>query len=142
MTTPNLVTQTADQHLLRRANLLAALQAFSEARVRAGEPAKGIEAAFAVQLQISPSMLSQIKSSRPISNKLAAQIEVLLRLPSGSLSCAPALGTASAVQARQRFIEQAGKAWDKADAAQRQALKLGLRQAFSKASSTTFNATV
>jgi hypothetical protein len=123
-------TTDADQHLLRRANLLAALQTFAQARLHAGEPAKGIEAAFAVQLQISPSMLSQIKSSRPISNKLAAQIEVLLRLPAGAISLAPDAGAASAAQARQRFTELAGKAWDKADAAQRKALKLALRQVF------------
>lgn len=132
MTEPVASIVPAYQHLTRRANLLAALQAFSQARMSAGEPAKGIEAAFAVQLQISPSMLSQIKSSRPISNKLAAQIEVLLRLPAGALSLAPDAKEADAALARQRFVEQAGKAWDKANAAQRVLLKQGLRQALVK----------
>lgn len=36
---------------------------------------KGLEQAFAARLQISPSMWSQIKSSRPIGDKLARQIE-------------------------------------------------------------------
>jgi hypothetical protein len=41
--------------------------------------AQGLEQAFAASLQISPSLWSQIKSARPIGDKLARQIEKLAR---------------------------------------------------------------
>ena len=65
----------------RRANVLALFQAHAERALAAGAPPKGLEQAFAAALQISPSMWSQIKSSRPIGDKLARQIEQLARRP-------------------------------------------------------------
>ena len=59
----------------RRQNALALFQAYAEKALAAGASPKGLEQAFAATLQISPSMWSQIKSSRPIGDKLARQIE-------------------------------------------------------------------
>ncbi|MDR2239248.1 MAG: AbrB/MazE/SpoVT family DNA-binding domain-containing protein [Zoogloeaceae bacterium] len=50
-----------------------------------GTPPKGLEQSFASMLQISPSMWSQIKSSRPIGDKLARQIEKHCKMPGGWL---------------------------------------------------------
>jgi hypothetical protein len=71
--------------LTRRHNTLALFQAYAEQQVVAGAAPKGIEQAFAATLQISPSMWSQIKSSRPIGDKLARQIDSLSRKPVGWL---------------------------------------------------------
>ena len=59
----------------RRVNALALFQAHAEQALAGGAPPKGLEQAFAAALEISPSMWSQIKSSRPIGDKLARQIE-------------------------------------------------------------------
>ena len=59
----------------RRLNALALFQAYAEQALAAGASPKGLEQAFAARLEISPSMWSQIKSSRPIGDKLARQIE-------------------------------------------------------------------
>ena len=55
----------------------------SEKALAAGVAPKGMEQAFAATLQISPSMWSQIKASRPIGDKLARQIEKLCGKQSG-----------------------------------------------------------
>jgi hypothetical protein len=70
-----------DITLTRRHNTLALFQAYAEQQVVAGTPPKGIEQAFAATLQVSPSMWSQIKASRPIGDKLARQIESLSHKP-------------------------------------------------------------
>ncbi len=62
--------------LTRRQNVVALFQDYAERALASGVPPKGLEQAFAATLQISPSMWSQIKSSRPIGDKLARQIEV------------------------------------------------------------------
>lgn len=61
--------------IIRRSSVLALFQTYAEHALAAGAPPKGLEQAFAATLEISPSMWSQIKSSRPISDKLARQIE-------------------------------------------------------------------
>ena len=69
----------------RRMNVLALFQAHAERAVAGGAPPKGLEQAFAAALEISPSMWSQIKSSRPIGDKLARQIERHCAKPKGWL---------------------------------------------------------
>jgi len=70
------ITQmSANITLTRRRNALALFQAYAERMLAAGASPKGLEQAFAAVLQVSPSMWSQIKSSRPIGDKLARQIE-------------------------------------------------------------------
>ncbi len=63
--------------LTRRQNALALFQDYAERALAAGAPPKGLEQSFAATLQISPSMWSQIKASRPVGDKLARQIETL-----------------------------------------------------------------
>jgi hypothetical protein len=69
----------------RRQNALALFQDYAEKALARGAAPKGLEQAFAASLQISPSMWSQIKSSRPIGDKLARQIEVATGRPVGWL---------------------------------------------------------
>ena len=69
----------------RRLNTVALYQEFLRQRIAAGEAPKGLDQNFAAALEISPSMWSQIKSSRPIGDKLARQIERHAGKPAGWL---------------------------------------------------------
>ena len=95
--------------VVRRANAQALFHAHAERAMAAGEAPKGLEQAFAAKLQISPSMWSQIKSSRPIGDKLARQIEVLCGRPAGWLDEARAASTPSA--AELAFLDLALQVW-------------------------------
>ena len=94
----------------RRQNALALFQEFAEKSLAAGAAPKGLEQAFAARLQMSPSMWSQIKSSRPIGDKLARQVEQLCGKPAGWLDEPRATG-AQATAAEQQFLELALRAW-------------------------------
>lgn len=111
----------------RRHNAVSLFQRFAEERMRAGEPPKGLEQAFAQQLQISPSMWSQIKSSRPIGDKLARQIEVACATPPGWLDEAHAAQGPSPAEAQ--FLALALKAWRATNADGRKRLKQLVREA-------------
>ena len=100
--------------VLRRLNALALFQEYATSKIAAGEPAKGMEQAFAAQLEISPSMWSQIKSSRPISDKLARQIESHTKQPSGWLD--EPRGSAQPDPAEERFVALARAAWRNSNA--------------------------
>jgi hypothetical protein len=104
----------------RRQNVLALFQEYAAARIASGEPAKGMEQAFAAELEISPSMWSQIKSSRPISDKLARQIESHMRRTAGWLDSEHGVPATSA--AEERFVELARAAWRAANAEQKREL--------------------
>jgi len=107
--------------LTRRNKLLFLLGVFVKEQVDMGVPPKGLEQAFAAKLQISPSLLSQIKKARPIGDKLARQIEVACDMPLGWLdqpSDAPAEPTA----AEQVFVEAARSLWRRSNARQRRNL--------------------
>jgi hypothetical protein len=106
--------------VIRRHNALALFQEYAAAKIAAGEPAKGMEQAFAAELEISPSMWSQIKSSRPISDKLARQIESHMKRPPGWLDTEHGVPTSSA--AEERFIELARAAWRAANAEKKREL--------------------
>ena len=75
----------------------------------AGASPKGLEQAFAATLQISPSMWSQIKASRPIGDKLARQIEKLCAKPGGWLDEERAVQAIT--PAEQAFLDLALAAW-------------------------------
>jgi hypothetical protein len=79
-------TMTSNITIIRRQNLLILLQEFAEQHVITEGATKGADQSFASLLQVSPSRLSQIKSSIAIGNKLAHQIEVLCKRPTGWLS--------------------------------------------------------
>ena len=112
--------------VLRRQNVLALFQDYAAARIAAGEPAKGLEQAFAAQLEISPSMWSQVKSSRPISDKLARQVESHTGKPAGWLD--EPHGPLRPDPAEERFIELARTAWRSSNAKAKRELLRSMRE--------------
>jgi hypothetical protein len=113
--------------LVRRQNALQLFQQFAEGRMRAGEPPKGMEQAFAQALQVSPSMWSQIKSSRPIGDKLARQIEAACGQAQGWLD--EPHDTPGLSPGEQQFLDLALRAFRATNAGGRKQLRLLLRQA-------------
>ena len=105
----------------RRRSVLALFQAYAEDAIAKGAPPKGLEQTFASRLEISPSMWSQIKSSRPIGDKLARQIERHADKPTGWLDEErQAEGLSSA---EQQFLALALRAWRATTSEDRKALK-------------------
>ncbi|MNK53811.1 hypothetical protein D3C87_727820 [compost metagenome] len=101
----------------RRRNALVLHRRFLEDAVAAGLPAKGLDQAFARKLEISPSMWSQIKSARPIGDKLARQIERHCDVAAGWLDAdntPPSEAPPDA--AEERFVAAAREAWRQANA--------------------------
>ena len=119
-----------DRTLIRRRNVLALFQAHAGQALASGEPPKGLEQAFATRLQISPSMWSQIKASRPIGDKLARQIETLAGKPVGWLDTPSegADGAAKPSAAEAAFLELALSAYRRTDAAGRRELRRWLKE--------------
>ena len=111
----------SDPTVFRRRNALALFQQFAEAALADGQPAKGMEQAFAAKVEISPSMWSQIKSSRPIGDKLARQIEQHTGKPMGWLD--EERQPEGLSSAEQQFLALALKAWRAANSDGRKALK-------------------
>jgi len=117
--------QVANTTITRRQNALALFQAYAEKALAAGAPPKGLEQMFAATLQISPSMWSQIKSSRPIGDKLARQIESACGKPGGWLDELRKDAAPSATEAA--FLELALAAWRSTNSAGRKALREHLK---------------
>ncbi len=111
--------------LTRRQNALALFQAYAESALAAGAPPKGLEQMFAAMLQVSPSMWSQIKSSRPIGDKLARQIEALCARPSGWLDAPQRAASPTAAEAAFQALALA--AWRASSNAGRKALRTQLK---------------
>ena len=111
----------SDFTLVRRQNVLALFQRFAERALAQGVPPKGLEQDFAARLQISPSMWSQIKSARPIGNKLARQIEAACDQPNGWLD--EAHEDAPPTEEEKAFMALALTAWRASNAAGRRALR-------------------
>jgi hypothetical protein len=109
----------------RRRNVLALFQAYAETAVGNGAAPKGLEQAFAASLEISPSMWSQIKSSRPIGDKLARQIEQHCGKPVGWLD--EEREPAGLSQAEQQFLALALKAWRATNSDGRKTLRATLK---------------
>ena len=114
----------------RRQNALALFQAYAEKALAAGASPKGLEQSFAATLQISPSMWSQIKSARPIGDKLARQIESVCAHPAGWLDetrkdVAPSI-------AETAFLELALTAWRSTNSVGRKVLRDQLRGVVAK----------
>jgi len=114
----------SDATVARRQNVLALFQAFAEQSLAAGATPKGLEQAFAAQLEISPSMWSQIKSSRPIGDKLALQIERLGGKPKGWLDETREADVVT--PAEKAFLELALAAWRGANREGRKVLRAHL----------------
>ena len=105
----------------RRQNALALFQDYAEKALGQGASPKGLEQAFAATLQISPSMWSQIKSSRPIGDKLARQIEQHHGKPAGWLDEARESGVVA--PSERAFLDLALKAWRATNSVGRKALR-------------------
>ena len=112
--------------ITRRQNALALFQAYAEKAFASGAAPKGLEQAFAATLEISPSMWSQIKSSRPIGDKLARQMEQHCGKSAGWLDQERAAEGAS--QGEQQFLALALKAWRATNSDGRKTLRAHLRQ--------------
>ena len=123
-----------DPTVSRRRNVLALFQAYAESAVAAGTAPKGLEQAFAAHVEISPSMWSQIKSSRPIGDKLARQIEQHHAKPAGWLD--EARESDSVAPAEKAFLDLALKAWRATNNAGRKALREQMKQVASTKVST------
>lgn len=108
--------------VIRRTNVLALHRLFLEKEIAAGKPAKGLDQAFAASLEISPSMWSQIKSSRPIGDTLARQIERHARVDVGWLDAEHA--TQHPDPAEERFLALAREAWRRANAKGKRDMRL------------------
>ena len=115
----------ADTTITRRQNALALFQAYAEKALASGAPPKGLEQSFAATLQIAPSMWSQIKSSRPIGDKLARQIESLCAKPVGWLD--EARKEVTPTRAEAAFLELALSAWRSTNSAGRKGLREHLK---------------
>ena len=113
--------QVANTTITRRQNALALFQAYAEKALASGAPPKGLEQTFAATLQISPSMWSQIKSSRPIGDKLARQIEQHHGKPAGWLD--EVRESVLVAPAEQAFLDLALKAWRATNSMGRKALR-------------------
>lgn len=110
----------------RRQNVLTLFQQFAEEQMRTGVAPKGLEQTFARHLQISPSMWSQIKSSRPIGDKLARQIEAACGREGGWLDAVRASEGLTASE--QQFLATALKTWRTTNADGRKRLRAVLRK--------------
>ena len=119
--------QVANTTITRRQNALALFQAYAEKALAAGAPPKGLEQSFAATLQISPSMWSQIKSSRPIGDKLARQIEQHHGKPAGWLD--EARESDVVAPSERAFLDLALKAWRATNSVGRKALREQMRLA-------------
>ena len=111
--------------ITRRGNALALFQAYANDALASGAVPKGLEQAFAATVEISPSMWSQIKSSRPIGDKLARQIESHCGKPAGWLDEARDTSTPSSVE--RAFLDLALAAWRATNSAGRKQLRAQMK---------------
>ena len=112
---------------LRRANTLALYRDWAQEKLAAGDASKGLEQAFAATIELSPSRWSQIKSSRPIGDLLARQIESHAGKARGWLDLTHE-GSAFADDAEMHFLELARRAWRNSSSRQRRELLKTVRQ--------------
>lgn len=112
---------------IRRHNLLGLYQEFVQQAVANGGTPRGVDQDFAAHLEISPSMLSQIKSGRPIGDKLARQIESHCGKAADWLDQERHQSAPASDPAEERFIALAHTVWRAANAKGKRELTLVLR---------------
>jgi len=115
------MAQVANPTVTRRRNALALFHAYAEKALAEGAAPKGLEQAFAASLQISPSMWSQIKSVRPIGDKLARQFEALSSKPRGWMD--QNHGPAQLSPAEKAFLDLSLRAWRATNSQGRRSLR-------------------
>jgi hypothetical protein len=104
-------------------NLHLLIREFAQAQLAAGESAQGVERAFAERLQVSKSLLSHLKHSRPISDAMAKQFESRTSKPAGWMSEVHADIAARPAPGEEAFIATARGAYRTASKAERQRLR-------------------
>jgi hypothetical protein len=109
----------------RRRNAAALFQAYAGSAMAKGAAPKGLEQAFAASIEISASMWSQIKSSRPIGDRLARQIEQHTGKPPGWLDEEREDAPLSSTE--HQFLALALKAWRATNSDGRRALRAQLK---------------
>lgn len=114
-----------DPTVSRRRNVLSLFQAYAESAVATGVAPKGLEQAFAAHVEISPSMWSQVKSARPIGDKLARQIERHCAKPAGWLD--EEREPAGLTPGEQQFLALALQAWRASSSDGRKGLRATLK---------------
>lgn len=112
---------------VRRQNLLRLYQEFVQQAVAKGGTPRGLDQDFAAHLEISPSMLSQIKSVRPIGDKLARQIETHCGKAACWLDEEGPPSERGPDEAEERFIALARAVWRGANARRKRELITALR---------------
>ena len=115
----------------KKAERTRLFKAYAEKALAGGAPPKGLEQAFAAMLHISPSMWSQIKSSRTVGDKLARQIETLCKKPAGWLDEAQV--SVAPTPAEAAFLELALAAYRLTNSAGRKAMREQMRSVVSLA---------
>lgn len=107
-------------HVTRRLNLLQLLKDFAHTRLSTSGEMVGAEAAFALAVGMSASMLSQIKKHRPIGTKVARQIESSLGLTPGWLDIERIHASVPTPQ-EIKFHKLAARIWSEGTAKQKRA---------------------
>lgn len=115
-----------DFTVARRRNVLWLLGQYIKSRIDEGAQSKGLEQEWAGVLQIAPSLLSQIKSGRPIGNKLARQIESACNKPAGWLDEEHEEDVPPNA-AETAFLDAAKRAWRGASSKEKRALMRAMK---------------
>jgi hypothetical protein len=111
---------------VRRLNAIALFQAFAEERITAGDPPKGLEAAWAARIGVSGATWSMAKSgARPLGDKLARQLEHHCGKPAGWLD--EEREPAGLTPAEQQFLALALKTYRATNSDGRKRLRQLLR---------------
>ena len=111
---------------VRRLNALSLFRSFAEERITAGDPPKGLEAAWAARIGVSGATWSMAKSgARPIGDKLARQIEHHCGKEAGWLD--EEREPAGLTPAEQQFLALALKAYRGTNSDGRKKLKQWLK---------------
>ena len=112
---------------IRRLNAIALFQTFAEERITAGDPPKGLEAAWATRIGVSGATWSMAKSgARPIGDKLARQIEHHCDKPAGWID--EEREPTGLTPAEQQFLAQALKVFRATNSDGRKRLRLWLKE--------------
>ena len=117
------MTDPSNTTRVRRDNALQLLQTYVAEQAQSGVPPKGLEQAFAAKLQVSASTWSQLKNQRPISDKMARQIERLCGLDAGWLDQAKGPRATAVDAAEERLVAQVRAIWRGGNARTRRALR-------------------
>ena len=122
---PLLDNRWMDEHLIRRANLLALFKAFVEAQLDSNPASSiaGLDRVFSAQILVHNTAFSALKSGRrPIGPVLARQIEATCAKPSGWLDEDHGASPESDERSEKSFLKLARRVFKRATPEQRDRL--------------------